>query len=219
MPKIIIHNSISLDGSLTNFEPNMELHYQIAGQYKPDVHLIGSNTIKAGIDLYEDGVPLEDPSDFKKPTRSKNLPLWVIIDSKGQLKGMLHTCRRFEFCRDIIILVSEKTPQVYLQYLRERNYEYHIVGSDHVDLKKALLLLSKTYNAKTILTDTGRILGNLLLNQGLVDEISLLFHPIVVGKKSYNILSNVEKNLDVKLVKCECLEKQYVWLVYQFNKK
>ena len=47
-PKIILHNSISLDGSLTNFEVNMGIHYEIAGGFKPDVHLIGSNTIKKG---------------------------------------------------------------------------------------------------------------------------------------------------------------------------
>jgi len=29
LPKVIVHNSISLDGSLINFEPNMETHYQI----------------------------------------------------------------------------------------------------------------------------------------------------------------------------------------------
>jgi hypothetical protein len=45
LPKVIIHNSVSLDGSLTDFEPNMGLHYQIAGNYPPDAHLIGSNTV------------------------------------------------------------------------------------------------------------------------------------------------------------------------------
>jgi 2,5-diamino-6-(ribosylamino)-4(3H)-pyrimidinone 5'-phosphate reductase len=49
LPNVILHNSISLDGSLTNFEVNMILHYEIAGRYKPDAHLIGSNTIKIGI--------------------------------------------------------------------------------------------------------------------------------------------------------------------------
>ena len=52
LPKVIIHNSVSLDGSLTDFEPNMALHYQIAGNYKPDAHLIGSNTVKVGTELY-----------------------------------------------------------------------------------------------------------------------------------------------------------------------
>lgn len=58
--RIILHNSVSLDGSLTNFEPNMKLHYQIARNYNPDAHLIGSNTIKIGIELYGEGIPKEE---------------------------------------------------------------------------------------------------------------------------------------------------------------
>jgi 2,5-diamino-6-(ribosylamino)-4(3H)-pyrimidinone 5'-phosphate reductase len=57
IPKIIIHNSMSLDGSLTNFEPNMELHYRIAGKYNEEAHLIGSNTVKVGAKLYGDVTP------------------------------------------------------------------------------------------------------------------------------------------------------------------
>lgn len=214
-PKVILHNSLSLDGSLTGFEPNMELHYRIAGMFKPEVHLIGSNTITAGIELYGTGVPLENPSDFQKPKRNKKLPSWVIIDSKGKLQGLLHTCRQFEQVRDVILLVSQTTPKRYLQYLDERQYEYHIVGKDSVDLPEALALLAKTYQVKTIVTDTGRILGNLLLNQGLVDEISLLVHPVIVGKTTYPMFSDINKNLDGTLVKCEQLEKQYIWLLYK----
>lgn len=214
-PKVILHNSISLDGSLTCFEPNMELHYRIAGMFKPEVHLIGSNTITAGIELYGAGVPPEKPSDFQKPKRNKKLPTWVIIDSKGKLQGLLHTCRQFEQVRDIILLVSQTTPKQYLQYLDERHYEYHLVGKDSVDLPEALALLTKTYQVQTIVTDTGQILGNLLLNQGLVDEISLLIHPVIVGKTSYTMFSAINKDLDLTLIKCEHLEKKYIWLLYK----
>ncbi|MCU0850157.1 MAG: dihydrofolate reductase family protein [Candidatus Thermoplasmatota archaeon] len=214
-PKVILHNSLSLDGSLTGFEPNMELHYRIAGMFKPEVHLIGSNTITAGIELYGTGVPPENPSDFQKPKRNKKLPSWVIIDSKGKLQGLLHTCRQFEQVRDVILLVSQTTPKRYLQYLDERQYEYHIVGKNSVDLPEALTLLAKTCQVKTIVTDTGRILGNLLLNQGLVDEISLLVHPVIVGKTAYPMFSDINKNLNGTLVKCEQLEKQYIWLLYK----
>lgn len=215
MPKIVIHNSISLDGSLSNFEPNMGLHYQIAGNYRPDAHLIGSNTIEAGIELYGNGIPTEEKTDFEKPKRNKNLPYWVVVDTRGKLKGLLHTARRFEFCRDIIVLVSEKTPKAYLQYLTARNYDYHVVGKDHIDLKKAILLLSDKYKVKTLLTDTGRILSNLLINKRLVDEISLLVHPVIVGNKSYNMFSDIDKNRSLTLAKCEILEKKYIGLVYK----
>ena len=214
LPKIILHNSVSLDGSLTNFEPNMELHYQIAGKYNAEARLIGSNTVKVGVELYGGGVPPEENSDFRKPERDDNLPYWFIPDTKGILKGLLHTCRRFEFCRDVVVLLSEETPAEYVKHLEERNYDYHIVGKKHVDLERMLELLSTEYGVKTVLADTGRILGNLLLNQGLVNEISLLIHPVVVGTTSYNMFSLANKNIKMKLCKSETLAKNYVWLVY-----
>jgi len=219
LPKVIIHNSISLDGSLTGFETNMVLHYQIAGNYEPDAHLIGSNTVKMGIELYGEEVPAEEKKDFEKPERDENLPLWVIPDTTGALKGLLHTCRRFDFCKDVIVLVSEETSKEYLAYLRERNYDFHVVGKRRVDLKKSLELLSAKYDVRTVLADTGRILSNLLLEQGLVSELSLLIHPVIVGNKAYNIFGNIDKSISLKLRKQEVLGKGCVWLVYKVTKK
>ena len=215
LPKVIVHNSVSLDGSLTGFEPNMGLHYRIAGDYKPEVHLIGSNTAKVGFELFENGVTPEEEKDFEKPKRDKSLPYWVIPDTKGILKGLLHACRRFEFCRDAVVLISETTPKDYVGYLEERNYDYYVVGKERVDLKKSLELLSTEFKAKKVLTDTGRILGNLLLEQGLVDEISLLVHPVIMGEKSYNIFGNISHDPKLKLLKQERLDKGLVWLVYR----
>ena len=218
LPKVIVHNSISLDGSLTGFKPNMALHYQIAGNYKPEAHLIGANTVKVGVELYGEGVPEEEKKDFEKPARAKSLPLWVIPDTAGALKGLLHTCRRFEYCRDVVLLLSGETPEDYLVHLRERNYDYHIVGRQHVDLKRSLELLSAKFRVKTVLADTGRILSNLLLEQGLASELSLLVHPVIVGKKAYTIFGNIGKGVDLKLRKQETLDKVFVWLVYKVTK-
>ncbi len=218
LPKVVIHNSVSLDGSLTNFEPNMELHYRIAGNYKPQVHVIGSNTVRAGVEMFGNQVTPEKAADFERPTRDPSLPYWAIIDTKGALKEILHTCRRFEYCRDVVVLISEKTPRAYVEFLKERNYDYHIVGKEHADLKKTLELLAEKYKAKKVLTDTGRVLGNLLLEQGLVSEISLLVHPILVGSKAYPMFSGLNKNLKLKLLKQETFEKGLVWLVYKVGK-
>jgi 2,5-diamino-6-(ribosylamino)-4(3H)-pyrimidinone 5'-phosphate reductase len=213
LPKLVLHNSVSLDGSLTDFEVNMELHYRIAGNYKADAHLIGSKTMTAGFELFNVSVPTEEKSDFEKPNRSSDLPFWVTPDTKGNLKGLLHACRRFEYSRDIVVLISETTPRDYVEYLQERNYDYHVVGRTQVDLKCALELLSEAYNVKTVLADTGRILGNLLLNQGLVNEISLLVHPSIVGPKCYGMFCDVE-NMKLTLLHNETFDGKYVWLVH-----
>ena len=216
LPKVIIHNSISIDCSLTNFEVNIPLHYQIASSFKADLHLVGSNTAKIGLEMFFEELPEETKVDFKKP--SKEGILWAIPDSKGILNGLLHVLRQSEYCKDVLIFISRNTPKDYVEYLEKREYDYYVVGKKECDLKKVLELLYEKYGAKTILTDTGCILSNLLIMQGLVSEISLLIHPTIVGKKSYNMFSNIQKNLKLKLIKKKFLEKQYVWLVYEVMK-
>jgi riboflavin biosynthesis pyrimidine reductase len=69
-----------------------------------------------------------------------------------------------------------------------------------------------------VLADTGRILGNLLLEQGLASELSLLVHPVIVGKGAYTMFGNIGKGISLKLLKQEALGKGYVWLVYKVAK-
>jgi 2,5-diamino-6-(ribosylamino)-4(3H)-pyrimidinone 5'-phosphate reductase len=192
----------------------MELHYKIAGKYNPDAHLIGSNTIKTGIELFGNSPP-EEKKDFKKPHRDNKHPFWVIPDTNGILKGLLHEVRSFEFCRDVVILVSKQTPDDYIDYLKKRNYDIQVVGNKKIDLNKTLEVLNKKYNVKIILTDTGKILGNHLINQGFVREISLLIHPIIVGKNSYNIFSSINKNIILELSRYEILSNNYIWINYK----
>ena len=212
--EIIIHNSISIDSSLTGFMPEMGLHYKIAGDYRPDAHLIGSATIIAGNEMFSEGIPEELPSDFERPLRDTNLPWWIIIDSGSRLKGMLHTCRRFEYCRDVIVLISESTPVDYQEHLKERNYQFIKSGKNKVDLRRAINILLENFEIKKILTDTGRVLGNLLLNEGLVNELSLLIHPLIVGENCYPMFSEVNVNLKLKLKNSERFDNGCVWNVY-----
>ena len=213
LPRVIVHNSISVNGSLINFEVNMPLHYKIAGHFNADMHLVGSNTAKIGIDLFLKEIPQETQDDFKKP--NKKGILWAIPDTTGKMKGLLHVLRQSEYCRDVIVLLSEKTSEEYISYLKERNYDYYVVGKDKCNLKQSLELLYEKYAAKTILTDKGSILGNLLIEDGLVSEISLLIHPMVVGKKAYNMFAYLDENLKLELIKKESFEKGYTWNLYQ----
>ena len=67
--RLIIHNSVSLDCSLTGFMPDMELHYRLASYFNPDVHLIGSETILKGIEMFGEEIPGETENDFEPPPK------------------------------------------------------------------------------------------------------------------------------------------------------
>jgi 2,5-diamino-6-(ribosylamino)-4(3H)-pyrimidinone 5'-phosphate reductase len=216
LPKIIVHNSMSIDGSLVDFDVNMALHYQIAGCFDPDLHLVGSNTAKKGIKIFLQEIPKETKNDFRKPV--KNGLFWAIPDTSGKLKNLLHIFRQSEYCKDAIIFISKKTPKDYIEYLKERNYDHYVVGEDKCNLTQLLELLKQKYHANTILTDTGRVLSNLLIKNGLVSKISLLIHPVIVGRKAYNMFSNIENRFEVELIKKECFKKGYCWITYKIEK-
>ncbi len=58
----------------------------------------------------------------------------------------------------------------------------------------------------------------LLLNQGLIDEISLLISPELVGQQAEYLFREVSKNIKSEKAKCTILDEDYIWLVYKAKK-
>ncbi len=139
----------------------------------------------------------------------------MIPDTRGRLQGLLHTCRNFEFCRDVIVLVSGHTPEAYLRHLEERHYAYHAAGPDHVDLRAALEWLADAHQVRTLLADTGQILGTLLLAGRLASEVSLLVHPVVSGAGRLPMFGEALSGLKLELLGQERFEDGCVWLRYR----
>jgi 2,5-diamino-6-(ribosylamino)-4(3H)-pyrimidinone 5'-phosphate reductase len=220
-PKVIMHNSISIDGSIKKFAVNIGLHYSIVADYKPEVMICGSITAKTGILEFMESVPEEKKEKMKRPKISKDdkRAYWAIPDSKGSLKGLLHVYRDSEYCRDVILFVTDKTPKDYIKYLKEREYDYYIIGKEKVDLKKAVEILGKNYNAKTIITDTGGVLNCAMLELGLIDEISLVVHPEIVAGEKMNLFRTLGlDNIMLNLKAANNLDGKYAHLVYEVIK-
>ncbi len=222
LPRLVIHNSISLDGSTTGFTANLDVHYGILGNYEPDAMIVGSNTAKTGTQFFCQKIPPEEESDFKKPEiqPEDTRAYWMIADSRGILEGLMHVFRRSEYSKDVIVLVSEKTPEPYLNYLKERNYDYIQTGAERVDIRKALEIAGERYGFKLVVSDSGGILNSILLEQELVEEISLVLTPEIVGKNGTNFFRGIEKSgIQLELVRNEVVEKKYVHLVYRVLKE
>jgi 2,5-diamino-6-(ribosylamino)-4(3H)-pyrimidinone 5'-phosphate reductase len=218
IPKLVIHNSISLDGSTTGFEANLDVHYKILSRYQPDAMIVGSNTAKTGTQFFCEKIPPEEKSDFKKPEIQSDDPraYWLIADSKGILEGLMHVFRRSEYSKDVIVLVSERTPEAYINYLKERNYDFIQTGADRVNIRQALEIANEKYGFELVVSDSGGVLNSILLEHGLVEEISLILTPEIVGKNGTNLFRTLEKSgIRLGLLRDEIVEKKYVHLVYQ----
>jgi 2,5-diamino-6-(ribosylamino)-4(3H)-pyrimidinone 5'-phosphate reductase len=216
-PRVIMYNSVSIDGSVKDFELDVGLHYELADKVKADAHLIGSETAKTGIEIFTEQIPTETQVDFVKPAAKleDKKPIWVISDSGGKLKGLLHVYRRSCYCRDVIILVTNKTPEDYITYLKERNYSMIVAGEEKVDFRAALDELALLYNVKTVLTDSGGGLNSVLIQEGLVDELGLLISPMIVGKNATNLFRHVENKVNLELIRTERIRTNHLLVFYR----
>ena len=218
LPVVVLHNEISIDGSVKDFDSDMGTYYTVAARYKPDAHMVGSVTVLSA----REDLPAEEPSDFKKPEISPSdpRPYWIIVDSKGSLNGMLHFYRRMEYIKGIIVLVSESTPAGYIEYLQQRNFDIIVKGKGQVDLKESLMELKEKYSIDTIITDSGGVLNCALIQKGLVNEISLIISPQLVGTVSTNLFRSlsIDQPMKLKLKSCEAQGDGHIWLCYKLKK-
>lgn len=220
LPQVIIHSTMSLDGSIKGFSCDIPLHYQVAARYKADAHLVGSVTAKDGILMFNKDIPPEEERDFHKNPEEENDSriICAMADSKGILKGMLHVYRRFEFCKEVVVIVSETTQQEYLDYLEERNYDYIVAGKNRIDFTQAINKLHDNFGVKTLISDSGGILNSLLLNLNLVNRLSIIVAPELVCREPSRLFAGIDAdkdNIQLKLEDCEKLDEKHALLTYR----
>jgi 2,5-diamino-6-(ribosylamino)-4(3H)-pyrimidinone 5'-phosphate reductase len=218
LPRVIIHNQVSVDGRIDWFTPDVGLYYEIAARWQADVHLAGSNTIFNP----NEELPPEGQNAFTPPKLepNDNRPLLVIPDSKGVVRNW-HVLREMPYWRNMIALCSHGTPKSYLGYLEERHIEFIVRGNVHVDLRASLEELSARYGAKTVLVDSGGTLNGVLLRAGLVDEVSILVSPCLVGGSTPRSmfrgedLTRADDVIPLRLAHVEEVRGGVLWLRYE----
>ena len=221
LPRVILHSAVSADGRIDWFAADIGLFYQIISRWHEDATLGGSDTL-----LNAPGeIPPEAADDLNPPARDPNdtRPLLVVPDSRGRIRTW-HYWRKQPYWRDIVVLCAQATPQEYLNYLAQRRITYIIAGDERVDYRQALEPLNVSYGIGVVRVDSGGTLNGILLRAGLVDEISVLLHPALVGGVSPKSffrapdLSSPEGIIPLKLVHFEQMDNQIVWLVYEVMK-
>lgn len=180
-PKVILHAAVSADGRIDHFPVNLPLFYSLAGRWEEDITLAGSDTVLA----MPQNFPSENAESMQPSVSDAQdaRPLLVIADSRGRVRSW-QALRRAPYWRDVMALCSQGTPPEYLSYLRDCHVPYIIAGENRVDFAVAVGELGNRFGAGSIRVESGGTLNGLLLRAGLVDEVSLLIHPFMVGGTS-----------------------------------
>jgi 2,5-diamino-6-(ribosylamino)-4(3H)-pyrimidinone 5'-phosphate reductase len=216
-PKVILYNAVSLDGRINDFPVDLGLYYSLAGVWKEDISLVGSETIlQSTKEIPEEG----DEAIIKEKKKRDKRSLLAVVDSQARVKIWGYLLKQ-PYWRDGVSLCSKKTPQEHLAHLKNKGIEYIIAGEDKVDLRKAIQILNKKYLAKTIRADSGGTLNAVLLKEGLVDEVSMLLHPYLVGGPNRKTIYSSQDNGVIKLkpITCEKQKGGLFWMRYKVLKK
>lgn len=209
LPKIVYHIECSIDGRIDWLKPDNFLYYKLILDWKFDAMISGSNTM------------LIAEMSLEKNIEKKDNQYLIVVDSNGKIKNWDIIKNQAWWNNTPIALCSKSTPHEYLLLLEKNKINYLIAGEEKVNLKFALEELNKIYNINTIRIDSGGILGGILLRQNLVDEISIIYAPQLTGGKSPKTiyvaedLKSFNEIIDLKIIKTETLENNYIWHRYK----
>lgn len=175
-PRVIVHSAISVDGRTEGVDVDLSAFYSVGAVWGEDVTLAGSETILRGVR------PCGDEGDAKvaAPAEGDARPLLVVADGRGRVRCW-GTLRQAGYWRDVAALCCEATPAEYRNYLETRGVKCVITPGARVDLRAGLEMLAARFGARVVRVDSGGTLSGALLRQGLVDEVSVMIQPQLVG--------------------------------------
>jgi len=213
-PHVVVHGQASVDGRIDWLPIDPGLFYEIAAHWKEDATVAGTDTLLAAAEMFD-----EQPSDEADAMTGNDGPLLVVPDSRGRMRHWKALLRSSYWGRGVA-LCTEKTPEEHLQYLGEVGVEALMVGDERVDFRAALECLADRYDVKTVRVDSGGTLNGVLLRAGLVDEVSVLVSPYLVGgattKSLYRApdLTDSTGVISLRLTGVQELRAGVVWLRY-----
>ncbi len=108
----------------------------------------------------------------------------ILIDQHGTL----HWTGAETYGAPIIMLLGRDVPDAHLAELAGDGISYIVAQGETIDLEAALATLASAFGIKRLLLEGGAHTNAAFLQEGLVDEISLVLFPAIGGRKGEKTL-------------------------------
>jgi 2,5-diamino-6-(ribosylamino)-4(3H)-pyrimidinone 5'-phosphate reductase len=202
----VAHVAVSVEGATDGFQPNLAQFYRLAATWSEDITLVGSDTVLA----QEQAL-----AAAAGPGPAVSGPLLAVVDGQGRVREW-EALRDAGHWSDVLALHAEATPP----RPEGRTVREIVVGTDRVDLAAALNAFA-TQGIEVVRVDSGGSLIGALLDGGLLDEVSLLVHPLLAGAQGTRRWHGASPPAagHVDLIAHETVDHGLVWLRYQLHKR
>ena len=223
-PRVICHMVTSVDGRIAaNGWPRMKeirAHYEeIHQRYDAEGWMCGRITMEpfAGGVREETEVAREQRGgtpreDFRASGDFESFAF--AIDPRGRLAWESNDIDGDH----VVAILSERVSDDYLAFLRQRGVSYILAGERDVDLVLALRRIRSQFGVRTLMLEGGGRINGSMIQEGLIDELSLLIAPVSDARAGTPALFDIDgagvKPLQVSLQSVEQLSGGVVWLRY-----
>lgn len=237
-PYTICHMQTALDGKIIGDFMNTEeagtlfkTYVAIQESYQPDAWMCGRITMEEAfafgekLEFEKEAVPTIPRTDFIANNSAGRY--MIAADPKGKLRwtdSMVPTSFQLKVASHIVVIITEEVPDAYLTYLQNLGISYIFGGREQLNLTKVLEKLAPLLKIQKMMIDGGGYLNGAFLNEGLVDELSLVITPAADGDISTPALFAVADSLPKKpatsftLNEVRKLEANGVYLNYTTKK-
>lgn len=237
-PYVIIHTLTTLDGRIHNIDlpefdsaallyEQLALHadqqvFHINGYLNGRVTTDDNNTFYRKPDVDESAAPVPE-GDF---VANANAPMYYVsIDPSGRL-GWLENFVDYGTRRaHVVSVLTGKASNAYKDLLRRLGISYVIAGQDRLDNALVLHKLATLFGMQRVMIGGGGVLNWAYLQDGLVDELSLLLAPVADASPDAPGLFTAREPLSkvqphsFSLIEAKPMKDGTVWLRYKVNKE
>lgn len=192
-PYLFCHMETSLDGKIMgNFwdvlDDDGNPFYSIAFGEHPFYHHQGwiSGRVTTDDNFTHNAKPLVNEDAPEVPagdfiTDAERGMYYVSIDPHGKLGWQSDEVHYHTTVAKVIEVLTEEAPNAYKDFLRRMNIPYLICGEKRVDFAVLLDKLQDSFGFECVMLGGGGTVNWSMMQQGLVDELSLVLDPSADG--------------------------------------
>lgn len=231
-PYIICHMLTSLDGKIIGDYLKLERsayftdeYEKIHGRYGCKAWMCGRITMEEHftfghqLDLKQDNIPTIPRADYVANKAAKGYA--IAVDPSGKLGWTKnYITDDYGLGDHIIEVLTEQVSDAYLAHLQKLGISYIFGGKERLHFTVVVEKLKDLFSIDAFMLEGGGFLNGSFLNEGLIDELSLIVVPIADGSSNSVTLFetssylNKPKPVHFFLKEVEKLDDGGLWMRY-----